>query len=303
MQRKSRFRFKDGLIGYRFSKLVVIADAERDKNNVLRWLCKCDCGNEKIVYQQSLVRGATKSCGCYNREATSKRMSQGYAKIFTEEFLRKQHLEEKLSIREIARQFNCSPSCVERYMEKFNIPANDLFYDIIGKRFEKLVVLSMAYTKDGKSYWNVKCDCGVEKIVTGVSLVKRQTMSCGCHNRNKNYQGCGNLSQTYWNKIVKGAIKRKLEFMVTIQYGWNVFEQQKGICTLSGRQLVMDRGYGARSRRFNCIQTASLDRIDSTKGYIEGNIQWVHVKLNRMKWDYSEEEFFQLCREVTEYQK
>ena len=29
-----------------------------------RWLCKCDCGNEKIVYADYLKKGITTSCGC-----------------------------------------------------------------------------------------------------------------------------------------------------------------------------------------------------------------------------------------------
>lgn len=32
------------------------------------WFCLCKCGNEKIVSGNSLRRGATKSCGCLNRE-------------------------------------------------------------------------------------------------------------------------------------------------------------------------------------------------------------------------------------------
>jgi len=31
------------------------------------------------------------------------------------------------------------------------------------------------------------------------------------------------------------------------------------------------------------IQTASPDRIDSTKGYATDNFQWVHKRINRMK--------------------
>ena len=31
------------------------------------FLCKCDCGNEKIVRKLHLVRGCIKSCGCLRR--------------------------------------------------------------------------------------------------------------------------------------------------------------------------------------------------------------------------------------------
>ena len=38
--------------------------------------------------------------------------------------------------------------------------------------------------------------------------------------------------------------------------------------------------------------TASLDRIDSTKGYVRGNIQWVHKDINWFKRDYPKISFW-----------
>jgi hypothetical protein len=38
--------------------------------------------------------------------------------------------------------------------------------------------------------------------------------------------------------------------------------------------------------------------IDSSKGYIEGNIQWVHKDINNMKWDFTQEEFINYCKLV-----
>jgi hypothetical protein len=51
------------LIGKRFSFwLVVEYKGTRRKTHI--WLCKCDCGKEKLVENQSLRRGDSKSCGC-----------------------------------------------------------------------------------------------------------------------------------------------------------------------------------------------------------------------------------------------
>lgn len=41
--------------------------------------------------------------------------------------------------------------------------------------------------------------------------------------------------------------------------------------------------------------TASLDRKDSTKGYVPGNTQWVHLVINDMKSDFSQQEFVDWC--------
>lgn len=48
----------------RQGRLYVLHRAEnREKDNAIQWLCKCDCGKTKILTQQSLNSG-TKSCGC-----------------------------------------------------------------------------------------------------------------------------------------------------------------------------------------------------------------------------------------------
>lgn len=60
------------LTGMRFGRLVVLYKVENYVSpkgyTQTRWLCKCDCGTEKIVHSGSLKRGLTISCGCYNKE-------------------------------------------------------------------------------------------------------------------------------------------------------------------------------------------------------------------------------------------
>ena len=51
------------LIGKRFGKLIIIKKLSSGNDGV-RWLCKCDCGNETIVTTHKLNSGNTKSCGC-----------------------------------------------------------------------------------------------------------------------------------------------------------------------------------------------------------------------------------------------
>ena len=61
------------LTGQRFERLVVIKENGRTQGKQVLWLCKCDCGNETIIIGSSLKNGQTKSCGCYQKERTSKR--------------------------------------------------------------------------------------------------------------------------------------------------------------------------------------------------------------------------------------
>lgn len=52
------------LTGMRFGKLLVICRAGSTKDKRALWLCKCDCGNNKIATGICLRNGDTKSCGC-----------------------------------------------------------------------------------------------------------------------------------------------------------------------------------------------------------------------------------------------
>ena len=62
------------LTGQRFGKLVVIERTE-NKGIEVRWLCKCDCGNQSIVASTRLKSGRTRSCGCLKGETAKKVMS------------------------------------------------------------------------------------------------------------------------------------------------------------------------------------------------------------------------------------
>lgn len=65
-------RFAPDLIGRKFGKLTVIERVENDRHNHARWLCRCDCGTEKVVAAKHLLSGDTVSCGCYQKERQRK---------------------------------------------------------------------------------------------------------------------------------------------------------------------------------------------------------------------------------------
>ncbi len=56
------------LIGQKFERLTVTNREKNNKSGQSMWLCRCDCGNERIVLGQNLRGGLTKSCGCYHAE-------------------------------------------------------------------------------------------------------------------------------------------------------------------------------------------------------------------------------------------
>lgn len=64
------------LTGQKFGRLIVIRRLENNKNNKIMWLCRCDCGVEKITVGASLKNGSSKSCGCLRREVVSNAFSK-----------------------------------------------------------------------------------------------------------------------------------------------------------------------------------------------------------------------------------
>ena len=69
-------------IDQKFGNLIVLKISGRDKYNRLKYLCKCDCGNEKEVISNYLLNGDTKSCGCLIIKNLSKRKKDLTGKCF-----------------------------------------------------------------------------------------------------------------------------------------------------------------------------------------------------------------------------
>jgi hypothetical protein len=96
----------------------------------------------------------------------------------------------------------------------------------------------------------------------------------------------------YWLKIADGAKRRGLQVLASKEYIIELYKKQNGRCALTGIKLTLAQNSKEWKSR---VQTASLDRIDPSKGYIEGNLQWTHKKVNQLKSNFSQEEFIDLC--------
>ena len=168
---------------------------------------------------------------------------------------------------------------------------------LIGSKFGKLEVIDFSgYSKGNKTRWLCKCECGNTKIVRNDCLQSLATQSCGCINKqigsdSKSYKGYEDLALYFFNSMKNGAIRRNLEFSITIEDAWNLFLKQNKKCIYSGWDLLLPS-----SKKLE--KTASLDRIDSSKGYTVDNIQWVHKDINVMKMNYSHEYFMKIVQAI-----
>lgn len=80
---------------------------------------------------------------------------------------------------------------------------------------------------------------------------------------------------------------------ITMTYMMNLFVEQKGLCALTGRSLVLS----ALNRR-PARDGLSIDRIDSKRGYIIGNVRYVTFQVNIAKSRFTDEEFISMCRDI-----
>ena len=137
------------------------------------------------------------------------------------------------------------------------------------------------------------CDCGNRVMIRIGQLRTNQTNHCGCAHIGS-WAGVGELSKTVFNHIRHNAKVRNLEFRITCEEAWALYETQGRICALSGLPLAFDFGSGRN--------TASLDRKNPSKGYTLDNVQWVHREVNLTKWDFTDDEYITMCRLVTDHQ-
>lgn len=143
-----------------------------------------------------------------------------------------------------------------------------------------------------------KCACGREwSVLLQAVLAKTPIRSCkqcadAVQKSRQVYADVKGLSGSRWYRIVHNARTRGIDFELTAADAVALFEQQQRRCALTGWPITLpEKPPGTRG-------TGSLDRIDSLKGYVPTNVQWVHKDINRMKQNLSEDRFVELCAAV-----
>jgi hypothetical protein len=93
--------------------------------------------------------------------------------------------------------------------------------------------------------------------------------------------------------------RRGLEYDISYLYLLKLLKEQNGKCALTGWDLEFSRGgtFGSGTNPLGC----SIDRKDSSKGYVEGNVQLVCWKANKIKSDLTDREFKELCKAVANH--
>lgn len=225
--------------------------------------------------------------------------------ILTKEFLEEEYHSKGKGLQAIAKEVECSPASLRRRMKKYGLLARpkDTLIERSGETYGQWTVLKKI---EGERVWRCLCICGKEfdvgtsNLLNGVSTCCRYCSRSKCQgDKHKGWKGHEGISGTMWCCVKQSAKKRAVEFDITIEYIWNLFLRQKGKCALSGLDIVIAE---TASKHSTGQTTASLDRIDSHRGYLEGNVQWLHKDVNRAKTNFDQSRFVEMCLAVAKHQ-
>lgn len=228
---------------------------------------------------------------------SQRKTEQQWNLILTKNQLYEDYIVNSLTINEIRNKYKCSIERIQRKLKEYNlyIPNTN------NKYLNKINELDIKFLEDYKGYRHTtkfQCHCGKIFQSSVCTLLKNKKPSCGCLSsrvygeNHTHWTGYGEISGHMWSNIRNSAKQRDLEFHINIIYTWNLFLQQNRKCVFTGLELKFKKHYKDDT-------TASLDRIDSSKGYIEGNVQWIHKDVNKMKQDFSDEYFIYICNLIS----
>jgi len=151
--------------------------------------------------------------------------------------------------------------------------------------------------------WVVQCSCEKKtiKVVRASNILRGATKGCGC----LQIEGL----KIGMEKAKHGNSRRSKK---TKEY--KVWEGMKKRCLTDNPKYAIYKNIEVCDRWKSSFQNFlddmgaipsndhSIDRIDNSKGYIEGNVQWVHKLANLMKNKFTDEEYIEMCEKVAAYQ-
>ena len=181
----------------------------------------------------------------------------------------------------------------------------DRIDEIVGKKFG-MITVNKLYMKGRHTYFDGICNCGnivsspFMEIKTGFSRSNKK-QPCSCNS-------CAQALKSGWepkyspyvntlNASIRRAKKKGIEHNITLEYLYGLNQKQDGLCAITGVKMIArknsaDYGYGKEP------YILSLDRIDSSKGYIEDNVHLVTWIANLMKMEFAMDQVIETARQI-----
>lgn len=174
--------------------------------------------------------------------------------------------------------------------------------DLTEQRFGKLVVVRQGKRPNGKKYecvfWVCQCDCGAVKEVSSQALLNPKrpqrscSVKCGHTRRLDDTEAARRHLISRYRRLAK---LRGREWKLTKDQFFRITKEFCYYCGIEPSQLEF-AGDGRSGYTYN-----GLDRLDSLKGYVEGNVVACCRRCNTAKNNQTIEEFYSWIDRICEF--
>jgi len=289
----------ENLTGRVFGKLTVDSMfAERvSKKRQAKWNCVCSCGGSCVVTGDSLRTGRRVDCGCTRGVDLTGRVFGELTVISSDK---------KKSNRQETR-WNCKCSCGNTRVVRKQFLIDGTYtacvgcqkksgiIDLTGRVFGELTVLSMLEERGrrGAIQWSCRCSCGNTHSVLSGDLTGGRIQSCGCSRKRKSRHDA--IVKNQYNQLKHRHCSKG--FLIQELISFELFKKLSYTpcyyCGAASSKKLKDN-FGSTHKIYlsdTVIHVNGIDRVDSSKGYVNGNVVSCCGVCNSMKRETPLEEF------------
>ena len=163
--------------------------------------------------------------------------------------------------------------------------------DLTGQKFGKLTAINfIRMDKAHRAVWLFKCDCGKTKETQSHRVTTGNTQSCGCILAENEYV---TIAKDAFRKHKSSAKRRKYDWFLNFE---EYYEIAKKPCVYCGK-TSMRKNFNTGAR----LKLNSVDRINNEPYYRVSNCQSVCFMHQRMKSNFTHDEFVKSCIDVSNF--